>query len=131
MESHGVQPSVGRISERLQKATAELQELEQLVVAGDFSPRVLAEFREAVDNVRLTAWTVQQWIGLQQQSRDPYSIMTALSAERVRRATQVAKDLATDLESMEIGLETEGLRELFSAVQVLHERLAPLFPRRA
>lgn len=116
------------ISERLKKATGELQDLEQQVLSGDFSPRVLSEFRSAVDNVRQTAWAVQQWIGLQQQSRDPYDVINVLSAERVRRATQINKDLAMDLQSLEIGVETEGLNELFRAVRDLQESLAPLFP---
>lgn len=118
------------MSLRLQAATTELQELERLVVSGNFSGRVLSEFRSAVDNVRQTAWTVQQWIGLQQQSRDPYAVMSALSAERVRRATQINRDLAIDLQALEIDLETKGLKDLYSAVNSLSESLAPLFPRK-
>ena len=118
------------ITERLQAATTELQALEQLVVSGNFSPRVLSEFRSAVDTIRQNAWAVQQWIGLQQQSRDPYSVMSILSAERVRRATQINNDLAMDLQSLEVGIETAGLKELFAAVNNLHECLAPLFPKK-
>jgi len=118
---------MGSLSERLKAATDELQELEQLVVSGDLSPRVLSEFRGAVDSIRQTAWAVQQWIELQQQHRDPYTVLGILSKERVRRATQIAKDLTIDLESLELGLETEGLANLFHAIEGLHERLAPLF----
>jgi hypothetical protein len=117
------------LSERLKTATHELQELEQLVVSGDFSPRVLSEFRSAVDSIRQTAWAVQQWVELQQQHRDPYTVLEILSAERVRRATQIAKDLTVDLESLELGLETAGITALFHAVQGLHERLMPLFKK--
>ena len=42
--------------------------------------------------------------------------MNILSAERVRRATEINKDLAIDLQSLEVGLETSGLKELFRAV---------------
>jgi hypothetical protein len=128
----GAQPKADAnfISERLKKATGELQDLEQQVVSGGVSPRVLSEFRSAVDNVRQTAWAVQQWIGLEQQSRDPYSVMSILSEERVRRATQINKDLAMDLQSLEVGLETPGLNELFRSVRDLHECLAPLFPNK-
>jgi hypothetical protein len=115
------------LSERLKAATDELQRLEQLVLSGDCAPRVLAEFRSAVDSIRQTAWAVQQWNELQQQHRDPYSVLGILSAERVRRATQITKDLTVDLESLELGLETEGLLELFLAVKGLYERLNPLF----
>jgi hypothetical protein len=132
MAQSGTQPKVDTqsISERLKRATSELYELEQLVLSGSFSPRVLSEFRSAVDNVRQTSWAVQQWIGLQEQSRDPYSVMNILSTERVRRATEINKDLAIDLQSLEVGLETGGLKELYRAVTDLQESLAPLFPKK-
>jgi hypothetical protein len=84
---------VRSLEERVQAATKELQGLERIIVSGDFSPRILSEFRSAVDNIRHTARAVQAWIGLQQQNRDPYSVMTTLSGDRVRRATQIARDL--------------------------------------
>ncbi len=115
------------ISERLRATTDELQKLEQLVLSGDCAPRVLAEFRGAVDSIRQTAWAVQQWTELQQQHRDPYAVLGILSTERVRRATAITKDLTMDLESLELGLETEGLEKLFHAVKGLYERLKPLF----
>jgi hypothetical protein len=115
------------ISERLTATTDELQKLEQLVMSGDCSPRVLAEFRGAVDSIRQTAWAVQQWKELQSQQRDPYSVLSILTTERVRRAAQIARDLRLDLESLEMGIETEGLETLFLAVKALHDRLSPLF----
>lgn len=115
------------VSERLKAATDELQKLEQLVLSGDCAPRVLADFRTAVDNIRQTAWAVQQWGELRQQHRDPYAVLGILSAERVRRATQIIRDLKLDLEALELGLETEGLEQLFHAVRELSERLSLLF----
>ena len=115
------------ISERLKAATDELQALEQLVISGDSSPRVLSEFRAAVDSIRQTAWAVQQWTELQRQHRDPYSVLDVLSEERVRRATQIANDLTMDLESLELGFATKGLANLFRAIEGLYERLMPLF----
>ena len=123
------QTNVASISERLLAATTELQELEKLVRSGGFSPRVLSEFRDAVDNIRQTAWAVQNWIGLKEQKRDPYSVLNVLSAERVRRATQIARDLTVDLQALEVDLETEGLAELFRAVEGLRESLSRLFPQ--
>jgi hypothetical protein len=113
------------VTERLKSATTELIELEHLVKSGNLDSRVLNEFRDAVDLVRCTAWAVQQWIGLQQKG-DPYTLLPILSAQRVKRATQLTKDLTIDLESVEVGLETPGLKELFQAVEGLHERLLPL-----
>lgn len=124
------QPESSSIAERLQKATAELRTLEQLIVAGDFSPRILSEFRGAVDSMRQTARVVQTWIGLKQQQRDPYAAISLLSEDRVRRITQMAKELTIDLQSLEVDFSTAGLSELFQAITTLHERLALLFGAR-
>ena len=78
---------------------------------------------------RQTAWAVQQWTELQSQHRDPYTVLGLLTTERVRRATQIMQDLTMDLDSLEMGLETEGLEKLYRAVKGLHERLLPLFRR--
>jgi hypothetical protein len=126
---HLMQPPANSdsLARRLQRATEELRTLEQLIVSGNFSPRILSDFRSSVDSVRQTARVVQMWLGLQQQHRDPYSVMSTLSADRVRRATQMARDLTLDLQSLEVDFATEGLSELFQAVTALHERLVPLF----
>jgi len=121
------QAAARSVSQRLQAATDELQKLEKLVLSGDCAPRVLSDFRGAVDSIRQTAWAVQQWSELQQQHRDPYSVLGILEEERVRRAAQIAKDLTLDLESLELGLDTTGLANLFRAIDGLHQRLAPLF----
>ena len=117
----------GSIAERLQKTTEELKALEQLIVCGDFSPSTLGDFRNAVDSIRQTARVVQMWVGLREQRRDPYTAISALSEDRVRRATQIAKNLTVDLQSPKVDLSTEGLGDLFPAVEALHERLIPLF----
>lgn len=126
MSNSGPETSGASLTERLRKTTAELLELEQSVKSGDLDPRVLNEFRDAVDQIRSTAWAVQQWIGLRENAGDPYKVLPILAAQRVRRATQLAKDLTIDVESIEIGIQTPGLKELFHAVDGLHERLVPL-----
>jgi len=131
MASSGIgQDRERSISERLKAATDELQKLEQLVLSGDCAPRVLSEFRGAVDSIRQTAWAVQQWIELQSQNRDPYTVLGLLSEERVRRATQLTRDLTIDLQSLELDLETAGLEKLFQATKGLYELLVPLFRKK-
>ena len=125
--SGGGQAPARSISQRLQAATDELQKLEKLVVSGDCAPRVLSDFRGAVDGMRQTAWAVQQWSVLQEEHRDPYSVLGILQEERVRRAAQISRDLTLDLESMDLGLDTAGLADLFHAIEGLYRRLAPLF----
>ena len=43
-----MQENVRSVAERVQAATRELKGLEQIIVSGDFSPRILTEFRNAV-----------------------------------------------------------------------------------
>jgi hypothetical protein len=130
MSSHGSQPGGNNLAARLQAATSTLTELEQQVKSGDVDARVLMDFRNAVDMIRGTAWAVQQWIGLKEQSGDPYSVIPILAAQRVLRASQLTHDLVVDLESMDVSIDTPGLDQLYSAVVRLQERLTPLFPNR-
>jgi len=114
------------IPERLRRTTEELKTMEQLILTCDFSPRLLSDFRDAVDNIRQTARVVQMWVGLKQQNRDPYAAISTLTEDRVRRATQMTKELSLDLQALEIDLTTEGVAELYQAIHELHERLVPL-----
>lgn len=118
------------LTSRLESATAELHQLEELVKSGDLDARVLSEFRNAVDHIRNTTWAVQKWIGLSHESGgDPFSVLPIMSAERVKRAAQICNDLSLDLQSIEIGLETPGIVELYNAVDDLRRRLATLLKR--
>ncbi len=115
------------ITERLEAATTELQQLEVLVKSGDLDSRVLDEFRNAVDHIRSTTWAVQKWLGLSHESGgDPFSVLPTLAEERVRRATQISKDLALDVQATDVGVETKGIGELFQAVDDLRVRLSTI-----
>jgi hypothetical protein len=95
--------------------------------SGGMDPRVLREFRDAVDYVRKTAWALQELQERQAHQRDIATVRSLLTDERVRRATQLSKALASDLESHEVGEATPGTAELFRAIETLHQRLADLF----
>jgi hypothetical protein len=119
--------SPGDLTNRLEQARKEMQDLAEAIRAGEVDPRVLREFRQAVDHLRLTAWAVQQWLELQAQNRDAYSVLPLLTGERIRRATTLNRDLTGELDAMEISFDAEGLKELFDSVNELLARLTPLF----
>ena len=60
---------------------------------------------------------------------DPFSVLPIMSAERVKRATQICTDLALDLQTVDIGIDTPGISSLYNAVEDLHRRLGALLKR--
>jgi len=107
------------ITARVEQSTRELKEIESLIGLGSVDPRILQEFREAVNHIRQTSWAVQKWIELQGQKQDPYTAMEILVTERIRCATQLSRDLGNDIESNDVGFETKGIAELRNEVHTL------------
>jgi hypothetical protein len=112
---------------QLRKTSAELVKIEQDIKAGGIDSRILEEFRDSVDYVRKTAWAVQEWQERQMQKHDPQTVLPLITAERIRRATQLSIAIKTDLESHEVTRETTGMREFYQAVESLYPRVATLF----
>lgn len=54
------QAYIALISSQVQRVTHELTKLEKLLQAGMVDKAILAEFRQAVDQIRKTSWEVQQ-----------------------------------------------------------------------
>jgi hypothetical protein len=111
---------------QLKKTSAELVKVAQAIRSGGIDPRILTEFRDAVDYVRKTAWAVQEWQERQLQHHDPHTVLPLLTAERIRRATQLSQAISTDLAAHEVTSETAGIDELFRAVKRVYQRLADL-----
>lgn len=107
---------------RLKKSTADLMELEQALTSGNTDPRVLREFRDAVDYVRKAAWVVQEWQERQSHSRDVSTILPLLMFERIRRTTQLCRSIASDLQAHSTSPEALGVAELSQAMDELRER---------
>lgn len=112
---------------QLKKTSAELVKLEQAIKSGGLDPRILMEFRDAVDYVRKTAWAVQEWQERQLQQHDPYTVLPLLTAERIRRGIQLSNAIASDLVSHEVTRETPGIEELSQAITRIQLALADLF----
>jgi hypothetical protein len=112
---------------RLKMAIDNLLKLEEAIRSGGMDPGVLRDFRDAVDHVRKTAWALQELQERQIQQRDTATVRSLLTEERVRRATQLSKTLASDLDSREVTDGTAGAADLFRAIEGLYQRLASLF----
>jgi hypothetical protein len=115
------------VTYRLKSATEDLLKLEKDIRSGGMDARVLREFRDAVDYVRKTAWALQELQERKAQQRDIATVRSLLTEERVRRATQISKTLAADLDSHEVTDGTTGVADLFRAIEGLYQRLEGLF----
>lgn len=116
-----------RIAERLRKTSAELVKIEEAIKSGgSIETSILVEFRDAVDHVRKTAWAVQEW--QERQKRDPHTVLSLITTERIRRATQLNSSIAEDLQARKINRETAGMAELFRVTERLYQQTVDLFP---
>jgi len=111
---------------QLKKTCADLVRLEYEMRSGPFDPRILSEFRDAVDNVRKTAWAVQEWQERQSRQQDPLTVLPLLTAEGIRRATQLCEAITAGLAAQEVARETVGIHEFFQAVDRVHQSLLAL-----
>jgi hypothetical protein len=111
------------VSFQLKKTCADLVRLEYSMRSGAIDARVLREFRDAVDNVRKTAWAVQEWQELESKKQRPETVIPLLTAEGIRRATQLCETIANAAAAHEIGRETVGIGEFLHAVEHVLETL--------
>jgi len=115
---------------QLRKTSADLVKIEHAIKSGGVDPRILTEFRDAVDYVRKTAWAVQEWQERRLQKHDPQTVLPLLTTERIRRATQLNKAISVDLAAHDVTRETVGIDEYFETVESLRRRVADLFKDR-
>jgi len=119
------------LSVELRHCSSELRRIEkrlQSEAAPD--PVVLHEFRQAVDNMRLTAWSVSELINVQHAKKDPDTVLAFLAAERLRRFDQMVRHLCADVERRVITFQTNGMESLVGSVETLHKRLTQCFSER-
>jgi len=73
--------------------------------------------------VRKTAWAVQEWQERQLRRQDPRTVLPLLTAERIRRATQLCDAITMASIANEVTFTTVGIDEFLRAVERVHQRL--------
>jgi len=110
---------------RLRALTAELRQLEDELKSGRVSDAAaLHEFRQAVDEIRMTAWTASELQNVQSERRA--NLASFLAAERIRRFAQMIRDFSLDLEHQDLTWESGGVQALFDSVAALESQLEKL-----
>ncbi len=120
-----------KLSERLAKLTSELRALDLCLKSGLVPEApLLREFRQALDGVRMTAWTVNELMDARELKKDPHTVLSFLTAERLRRFAQMVKDLSGDIDADGITWQTRGIQNLADSVKLLESRLEKLVSQR-
>jgi hypothetical protein len=117
------------LAARLQNLGGELRQLEKELrgLPAEADPVVIRDFREALDNLRLTAWTLQLWLEEKSPTRNAVLLMRQLAAERIRRTIQLSSNLVTDMDAGGVARDSSGVNDLYKTVKALFDRLQQLF----
>ena len=115
------------LSERLRAISGELRGIDLALKSGT-TPDVLLlrEFRQVLDNARLTAWTVSELLNAVEIQKNPAKVLSFVAAERLRRSNQLLKDLSRDIDDHGITWQTNGIQSLYDTVNTLQVQLRKL-----
>jgi len=118
-------PSPGStpISQRIMRTVTELNDLEQSLVKEQVDPRLIAQFHDAVEHLRQTAWTLQQFLDLNASGGDPFDVLPQLEAERMHMLGKLAHNVNADIDATSVNEFTMGISELYETIQGLYRRL--------
>ena len=119
------------LSLRLINLTLELRALDSDLKSQQVShgPQ-LREFRQALDSVRTTAWTVNELMDARSAGKDPGIVLSFLTAERLRRFSQMVKDLCQDIDHEGTTWHAQGVQDLADSLAMLQDKLGELVRRR-
>jgi class 3 adenylate cyclase len=74
----------------------------------------------------MTAWTVSELLNAVESHKDPAKVLSFVAAERLRRSTQMLKDLCSDIDEHTVTWQTNGIQGLFDTVSLLQRQLSKL-----
>jgi hypothetical protein len=109
---------------KLRDLAAQLSSLDRDLKTNPFlDEAALREFRWALDNVRMTAWTVNELLNARRSQKNPQAAISFLTGERLRRFSQMVRNLSDDFEQSGTSWPAEAMRDLANSFILLRERL--------
>ena len=112
-----------QMSTQVTRTIEELNQLEQGLVIDKVDPRIIAQFHDAVEHLRQTAWSVVQWVELNSKGGDPFEVLPQLEAERLHMLRKLAHNVTADLDGGSVTRYTEGISNIYEEVQSLYRGL--------
>ena len=97
---------------------------EHLKTGSAIAGSALRELRQALDNLRLTAWTLSELQNAREANKDTTAMIAFLTAERLRRLRSMLDALCSDLEREGGTWPSTSIHDRQESVSSLRERLA-------
>jgi hypothetical protein len=123
VSSGGSNKMPSQMSGNVTRTIEELNQVEQGLVIDKVDPRIIAQFHDAVEHLRQTAWSVVQWVDLNSSGSDPFEVLPQLEAERMHMLRKLAHNVTADLDSGSVTRFTEGISNIYEEVQALYRGL--------
>ena len=123
VSSGGSSKMSSQMSGNVTRTIEELKQVEQGLVIDKVDPRIIAQFHDAVEHLRQTAWSVVQWVELNSSGGDPFEVLPQLEAERLHMLRKLAHNVTADLDSGSVTRFTEGIGNIYEEVQALYRGL--------
>jgi len=123
VSSGGFSKMSSQMSGNVTRTIEELNQVEQGLVIDKVDPRIIAQFHDAVEHLRQTAWSVVQWVELNSKGGDPFEVLPQLEAERMHMLRKLAHNVTADLDSGSVTRFTEGISNIYEEVQALYRGL--------
>jgi hypothetical protein len=111
------------VSERLASAITQLRALQEPLLTAEVDPRVLTDFRDALNRIRNTAWAAQQSANAPLFDQGAATVASYLTAERIRAAYQLCRSLHGDICRNDIEFQKGPLVELYRVAKILVDEL--------
>ena len=108
---------------QVNKTIVELQNLEKALKGEEIDLRLAREYRDAMDHMCSVTETLRRHRTSKPQGSDDRELLSALAAERIRRATRVCQDVIADLETGRIRQDSVSVEGLAEEIQHLQQRL--------
>jgi hypothetical protein len=111
------------VRSRLEKAISEVQGLHELLHSGELDPQILADFRDALNRVRNTAWAAQQYANRKASDQDSTGVLSFLARERIRATYHLCRAVNEDLKRTDVQFQRGSLIELDEITKALTQQL--------
>ena len=112
------------ISDKLRDLAAELCSLDQDLKSNQpLDESALRDFRQALDNVRMTAWMVSELLNARRTKKNRQAVISFLTAEWLRRVSQMALELSMDFDQEGGAWPAHAVKNLEDSVTLLRDRL--------